>query len=154
MENIVMCLLAIYVIGSLIHCYTDFKDHILYDEVSLLMLMAGVVFTSITAAFKDSVVGALLAGLVFFLMFGFCQGGMGFGDVKFAIVLGAWLGWQKGLLGLLLALCLGTVVGIILLLWGIKKREDAIPFGPYMCLSGAAMLCYGEELLAWYVSLF
>lgn len=153
MENMLILLLAVYVLGSIVHCYTDFKEHLLYDEVSLLMFVSGVWYAVLTMGIKESVLGALAAGAVFFLLFAFCHGGMGFGDVKLATVLGAWLGWQKGLLGLLLALCLGTLVGLSLLLSGKKSREDAIPFGPYLCLSGAIMLTFGEELLRWYANL-
>lgn len=147
-------LLIVYVIGSLVHCYTDFKKQILYDEVSLVMFGAGLFYFSLHCSFYGGLVGAGVVGGLFFLLFGFCHGGMGFGDVKLALVLGAWLGWQQGLLGLLLALCLGSVVGLALLAFADKTRKDAIPFGPYLCLSGGIMLVYGKELLEWYSEFF
>lgn len=147
-------LLMIYALGSLVHCYTDFKEQILYDEISLAMLVAGVAYVGVHQGIMVALVGAGAVGGLFFLLFGFCHGGMGFGDVKLAVVLGAWLGWRQGLLSLLLALCLGSIVGLALMAFAGKDRKDAIPFGPYMCLSGALMLTYGRELLAWYGSCF
>lgn len=147
-------LLMIYALGSLVHCYTDFKEQILYDEISLAMLMAGIAYVGIHQEFTVGLIGSGIVGGLFFLMFGFCQGGMGFGDVKLAAVLGAWLGWKQGLLALLLALCLGTIVGLALMAFAGKGRKDAIPFGPYLCIGGAVMLAYGRELLAWYSSFF
>ena len=79
---------------------------------------------------------------------------MGFGDVKIAFVLGVWLGLEQSLLCLLLAFILGGVVGVILLLTGIKTRKDAIPFGPYLCVSGWVSFLCGKELIAWYCSLW
>lgn len=147
-------LLMIYALGSLIHCYTDFREQILYDEISFAMLAAGVVYVSLHQEITVGLIGAVVVGGLFFLLFGFCQGGMGLGDVKLAVVLGAWLGWQQGLLALLLALCLGSIVGLALIVLTCKGRKDAIPFGPYLCMSGAVMLAYGRELLAWYSSFF
>lgn len=145
-----LLLLVVYALGSLIHCYTDFKDQLLYDEVSYAMLGAGLLYTAVHQGVLVGLIGAGVAGSLFFLLFGFCEGGMGFGDVKLAFVLGSWLGWQQGLLCLLLALCLGSIVGLCLLTFLGKDRKDAIPFGPYMCISGAIMLAYGKELLEWY----
>lgn len=147
-------LLAIYALGSLIHCYTDFKEQLLYDEVSYAMLGAGLIYTAVHQGTLAGFIGAGVAGSLFFLLFGFCNGGMGYGDVKLAVVLGGWLGWQQGLLSLLLALCMGSIVGLVLLVFGGKGGKDAIPFGPYMCISGAIMLAYGKELLAWYSTFF
>lgn len=147
-------LLTIYAAGSVIHCYTDFKKQLLYDEISLIMLIAGLGYAYLHQGMTLGIMGAGIVGGLFFLLFGFCHGGMGFGDVKLATVLGAWLGWQQGLLGLLLALCLGSIVGVALLVFEGKSRKDAIPFGPYLCISGAVMLAYGKELLKWYSAYF
>ena len=79
---------------------------------------------------------------------------MGFGDVKLAFVLGVWLGLEQSLLCLLLAFIFGGFVGVSLLLTGIKSRKDAIPFGPYLCVSGWVGLLCGKELLALYWSVW
>lgn len=147
-------LYVLYAVGSLVHCYTDFKQQILYDEVSLFMLGAGFVHVGMHQGILAGLIGAAVVGGLFFLLFGFCNGGMGFGDVKLAVVLGAWLGWQQGLLSLLLALCFGAIVGLALMVFAGKNSKTAIPFGPYLCLSGAVMLVYGKNLLEWYSSFF
>jgi len=73
--------------------------------------------------------------------------GMGFGDVKFALLLGWFLGWSAGaagdaLLGVLMALLVasaaGSVVGLGLLVR--RGRGAHYPFGPFLALGVIAVL--------------
>jgi len=75
---------------------------------------------------------------------------MGFGDAKLAAVLGALLGWQLFLVGLLAAIVLGAVIGLLGRLFG---GERQIPFGPYLVAGGLLALLYGDGLLSWYLGL-
>jgi prepilin signal peptidase PulO-like enzyme (type II secretory pathway) len=79
---------------------------------------------------------------------------MGWGDVKLAGLVGLMTGFPTVFVALLLAVVSGGFIGGILLLLSIKKRKDAIPFGPYICLSAAIALIWGNEILAWYLHLF
>ena len=67
-------------------------------------------------------------------------GGMGMGDMKLGAMLGAFLGWRLGLFALFVAVMAGGVVAAGLLLAGRKGRKDAVPFGPFLALGGAAAL--------------
>ena len=65
--------------------------------------------------------------------------GLGFGDVKLAVLLGlflGFLGWRDVLLGGLLPWLVNAPVVIILLASGRAGRRTAVPFGPAM-LTGA-----------------
>ncbi len=75
---------------------------------------------------------------------------MGFGDVKLAAVLGAFLGWQLLLVGLLSAFFFGAIGGLIGRALG---RGRVVPFGPYLVLGAFAALFVGTPLIAWYVGL-
>ena len=75
---------------------------------------------------------------------------MGFGDVKLAAILGAILGWQNMLVGLLLAFIIGAVGGVIGRLLG---GDRVIPFGPPLALGGLIALFVGPAILAWYLGL-
>lgn len=66
-------------------------------------------------------------------------GGMGFGDVKLAGVLGlylAWLGWGEFAVGAFAAFLLGGLFAVVLLATRRVERTGGIPFGPWM-LAGA-----------------
>ena len=147
-------LLLIFTIALIIHIYTDCKEQLLYDEVSTLLMVTGVIYAYYFSNMWDAVQGAMASVVIMLVIYWASRGGMGFGDVKLAFVLGVWLGLEQSLLCLLLAFILGGVVGVSLLLTGIKSRKDAIPFGPYLCVSGWLSLLWGKGLLAWYWSLW
>ena len=71
--------------------------------------------------------------------------GMGGGDINLLAMLGAFLGWQALPFILLAASFIGSVVGVILILAKGKTLHDAVPFGPFLCLS-AALYLYCDRL--------
>jgi leader peptidase (prepilin peptidase)/N-methyltransferase len=98
--------------------------------------------------------GAVLYGLYFVLCVA-KPGGMGFGDVKLAGVLGlhlGWLGWPELAVGAFLAFLLGGVVGGGLVVLGRAGRRTAIPFGPFMLLGALAAVFAGDALAAAYLA--
>ncbi len=76
---------------------------------------------------------------------------MGFGDVKLAAVLGAFLGWERLLVALFLAVTVGAVGGVVARLLG---GDRLVPFGPYLLLGALASLLVGDAVIAWYLGLF
>lgn len=75
---------------------------------------------------------------------------MGFGDVKLAAVLGAFLGWEKFLVGLFLAVSLGALFGIVQRIAGGGRL---IPFGPYLLAGALLALFFGDAVISWYFGL-
>ncbi len=80
--------------------------------------------------------------------------GMGWGDVKMAGLIGLVTGSRLVLVALLMGVILGGLVAGILLLLKIKKRKEAIPFGPFLSLATMATLVWGNGILNWYLGLF
>jgi leader peptidase (prepilin peptidase) / N-methyltransferase len=102
---------------------------------------------------------SLLAGAALFVLyFGIAtvHHGMGFGDVKLALLLGLYLGflgWQFLAVGAFAGFLLGGVVGAVLLAAGRATRRTRIPFGPYM-LAGAFLAVFaGAPVADWYLGL-
>lgn len=90
--------------------------------------------------------------------------GMGFGDAKLLAMLGAFLGWKAILLIIMLASCVGSIVGVAQMLSGkgkttieLDEGEEVeghyLPFGPYLVLGGVIALFYGNELINAYLGL-
>ncbi|MBA2474372.1 MAG: prepilin peptidase [Actinobacteria bacterium] len=98
---------------------------------------------------------AALGAALFFLLAALAYpGGMGMGDVKLALFLGAGLGWTVGV-----ALMVGMLAALVpaaVLLWrhGARARKLAIPFGPFLALGGIVALFAGESLLDVYLGTF
>lgn len=80
-------------------------------------------------------------------------GGMGPGDVKMALFMGAVLG-SKVIVGLFAAFFLGSVVGVFMMVVLKRSRKTKIPFGPYLAAGSVIALFVGEQIVRAYMSLF
>jgi leader peptidase (prepilin peptidase)/N-methyltransferase len=72
--------------------------------------------------------------------------GMGLGDVKLALALGAalgWYGWGVLFAGTFLGFLLGAAYGVSLILAGRADRRTAMAFGPFMVLGALAGVVAG-----------
>jgi leader peptidase (prepilin peptidase)/N-methyltransferase len=80
--------------------------------------------------------------------------GLGQGDWKLAALLGAFLGWQKMLLTVLLASLAGTVVGLLAIALRGRDLRYALPLGTFLGAAGVLVVFLGDALLGWYRGLF
>jgi len=123
--------------------------------ISIFLPQPGI--TDISLPWPEIVNGTIggAVGLVFLLIPALIsRGGMGWGDVKMAALIGLVTGFPLVLVALLLGTISGGLVAGILLLLKIKKRKDAIPFGPFLSLATIATLLWGSEILNWYLAIF
>jgi leader peptidase (prepilin peptidase) / N-methyltransferase len=97
--------------------------------------------------------GMVMMGLLWFLWWVTRGKGLGFGDVKFALVMGWLLGWPRSLVAFFLAFVLGAMVGVILILSGKKKMKSKIAFGPFLVLGTVIALVVGSRLWQMYWNL-
>ena len=101
--------------------------------------------------------GAGGAGLglgLFLLIVIASRGGMGWGDIKMATLIGLVTGLPLVLVAILLAVVLGGLVAVVLLLLKLRGRKQAIPFGPFLSLGAMVALLHGTSLVDWYLGLF
>lgn len=64
---------------------------------------------------------------------------MGFGDVTLMMMIGAFLGWQAGVIVFFVSPFAGLVAGILQL---VLRRDDMIPYGPFLCLGTLGVMLY------------
>jgi len=138
---------------------TDLKYMIIPDYavvgLGLLALMYRVYLAYAGAMQIADLWGAILGGViasgVFFLLWLVTKGkGMGFGDVKYVLVMGWLLGWQRLIVGLMAAFISGAVVGLGLIIFGKKKLKQALPFGPFLVGATGLSLVFGFSIWEWY----
>jgi leader peptidase (prepilin peptidase)/N-methyltransferase len=111
-------------------------------------------FLSILNIYIVNAVAGGLCGFLFFLVVALIfRGGMGFGDVKLAALMGLAMGLPTLLVAVFLGIVGGGLVAAILLIAKLKKRKEAIPFGPFLCLASIVALMWGKAILAWYLNL-
>jgi leader peptidase (prepilin peptidase)/N-methyltransferase len=77
--------------------------------------------------------------------------GMGYGDFKLLGALGAWLGWERLPLIVLLSACVGAVVGVGLIALRRHARGKPIPFGPFLAGGGWVAMLYGDSIIHAYL---
>jgi len=97
-----------------------------------------------------SAIGFVSLGLPYFLM----PGGMGAGDVKLAVLVGAMSGYPLILLALFTAIVMGAAVGLTLMLFRTQSRNSPIAFGPFLAGGAIITLLFGQTILDWYVRFF
>jgi leader peptidase (prepilin peptidase)/N-methyltransferase len=107
----------------------------------------------------DFVGEQLIAGAAAALFFGLAwylkPGGMGFGDVKLAGVMGLCLGRAVGP-AVLVALVTGVLVGgVVMARLGVAQgRKTKVPFGPFLALGALAGLFAGDAMIDAYSDRF
>jgi leader peptidase (prepilin peptidase) / N-methyltransferase len=76
--------------------------------------------------------------------------GMGMGDVKLALLMGAALGKTVGV-AMMFGMLAALVPSVFLLArHGSAARKMGIPFGPFLALGSVVALFFGDAILGWY----
>jgi leader peptidase (prepilin peptidase)/N-methyltransferase len=99
------------------------------------------------------VAGSLGAGAFMFLLAMVWPGGMGPGDIKMALFMGAVLG-ANVVVALFAAFLLGSLAGVYMLTIQKRSRKEKIPFGPYLALGSVLATLAGESLLNSYLRVY
>ena len=148
-------LVLLFVFGLLVESYIDFRKKIILDEILIVLLFSGLAYTNVSGTvWQQSLFGALTGSGILGLIYILSKGGMGFGDVKYACVLGIWTGFPGILVNLYLAFFIGGMAALLLFVLQKADMKSRIPFGP--CLSAGAILSFffSARIIDWYWSLF
>lgn len=107
----------------------------------------------------EALLTALIGGaalFVFYLVVALIYpGGMGFGDVKLAGLLGlylGYLGWPELIVGAFAAFLLGGIAALVLVLARRGGRKTRLPFGPFMLGGAWVGVVVGKPVAAGYLS--
>ena len=141
----------------------DCKWFLLPDKIVIPLLILVLaertgfaVYTRDANIIRETVLGIICGGGIFWLLFEFSKGKwIGGGDVKLGFVIGAAVGGPlKALLVLFLASCIGSLYGIAMLAASKLKRSGHIPFGPFLMAATIPVFLFGERIIDWYYNLF
>lgn len=142
--------LLIFVCLIMICAGTDLNTGLILNSITFPGIAIGVALSFLVPGMTplQSLLGVLVSGGVVWIMFAVTRGrGMGGGDVKFMAMVGAFLGWDRGLLTLFLGALIGSVVGIARIASGKQERRDPIPFGPFLSFGAIISMFFGARIL-------
>lgn len=140
--------------------FIDLDHQIIPDIISLPGIILGFVTVSLTPlTWSNSILGILLGGgslwsiaIIYELLTK--NEGMGGGDIKLLAMIGAFLGWKAILPVIFISSCLGTLIGVPLMLRQGASGKLAIPFGPFLSAAALIWFFWGGVLLRWYLGFF
>ncbi|MFJ9976629.1 prepilin peptidase [Streptomyces cyaneofuscatus] len=131
----------------------DRRVHRLPDPLTLPLAAAAVLLLGGAAllpghagSWTSGLLGGLVLGGFYLLLFLINPNGMGFGDVKLALALGValgWYGWEVLFLGGFAGFLFGAAYGLGLVLLRRAGRKTGIPFGPFMIAGALAGVLLG-----------
>jgi leader peptidase (prepilin peptidase)/N-methyltransferase len=133
---------------------TDLERRIVPNRVVLPAAAAVLALQTVFYPSPQWALGALGASGFLFLAALAYPGGMGMGDVKLALLIGALLG-RTTPVAMMLALFLALVPTIVLVTrHGARARRLAIPFAPFLAAGAVIALFAGEPILNAYLHHF
>lgn len=145
---------AVFCAALVVVTATDLSHRIVPNVV--VLPAAAVVLALMTVAEPSpqwAIAAAAASGFLFAAALAY-PSGMGMGDVKLALLMGAALGRTVSV-ALLLGMVAALVPSIVLLArHGSKARKMAIPFAPFLALGSVVALFAGGTLVHAYLSLF
>jgi leader peptidase (prepilin peptidase) / N-methyltransferase len=203
-ETAKLCIFSFLVLGLI---FIDAEHHLLPNRLTIPGVWVGLLFSLIIPVngldpnlfwtvrhplppqlvwFANSLLGAAVGALVIYAageLYFRVRGieGMGFGDVKFMGMIGAFLGIKLTLFTILGASILGTLFGsaVVLFVWQkrVRRRKRALssapniyarswrsaqlilrayelPFGVFLGGVALAALFFGDTLIHWYMALY
>ncbi|GAA5022008.1 A24 family peptidase [Massilia kyonggiensis] len=131
----------------------DYDTKTLPDDLTYPLLWLGLLvnLNGTIVPLRDAVIGAMAGYLALwsvYWLFKLATGkeGMGYGDFKLLAALGAWMGWAMLPTIIILSSVVGAIVGISLIVFARRDRNNPIPFGPYLAAAGMIALLYGLPL--------
>lgn len=140
--------------------FIDLKHQLLMDNLTLPTLWLGLLLSlyPVFASPAECILGAAAGYLLFWLIYWIFKGvtgkeAMGYGDFKLLALLGAWLGWKVLPTIILLASMGGSVIGLCMIFFFGRSKNEPFPFGPFLAIAGWIALNWNDRLVAWWLNL-
>ena len=161
--------------------FTDLRERVLPDVVNFVGLGIGLIFSlfmhpsdgtaqlvaylafpslhSLRAiSLLDALLGAAAGGgLLWLVMEAYFRlrhrEGMGLGDVKMMLMVGAFLGIKRTMLTIFAGSMLGALLGVAFILARGKKSDYELPFGTFLGMAAILVVFFGTPVMHWYTRL-
>jgi leader peptidase (prepilin peptidase) / N-methyltransferase len=138
--------------------FIDLETKLILNVIVYPMMPAALLISSLypqpaLSQFTSALIGGAAGFILFLIIALVSRGGMGFGDVKLAGLIGLAVGFPNIFTAIMLAILSGGLVAVVLLVFKIKKRKEGVPFGPFLAAGAMLTLLYGKDILGWYLGM-
>lgn len=133
-------LISLIVAGLLVCTATDLLRYRVPNVVtypSIVVALLAAVFMP-DADLQSAVIAALAAGFCFFVLAVITRGGLGLGDVKLAVLIGALLG-LNAVAAIFWGVVAGGVVIFALYATGVVGRKEPVPYAPFLAIAAISV---------------
>lgn len=141
--------------------FIDYFHQILPDEIILPGLGLAIVYSlfRVDLTLRQSLLGAVIgASLLLAIYVGYFalrkKEGLGLGDITMMLFIGAYLGWTRAILTLIVASLAGSLLGLFLVYIRKKTFQYSLPFGAFLAPAAFFSLLWGEKIIRAYMSLY
>ncbi|MGH9638790.1 MAG: prepilin peptidase [Bryobacteraceae bacterium] len=171
---------AIFSALMIVLVFTDLRERILPDVVNYSGFAIGLALSFFTLpsdgaaswiahhlfaispavpvlSFADALLGAAIgSGLLWLVSEAYFRlrhrEGMGLGDVKMMLLIGAFLGPKLTLLTILAGSLLGSILGLAFIFASRKDSDYELPFGTFLGIAAVLVMFFGTPVVQWYQS--
>lgn len=172
---------AIFSALMIVLVFTDLRERILPDAVNYTGFALGLALSLVTRptdgtalwvanrmfefpppapviSFVDALLGAALgSGLLWLVSEAYFRlrgrEGMGMGDVKMMLLVGAFLGAKRTLLTIFAGSLLGSILGLAFMAARRKDSNYELPFGTFLGMAALLVVFFGTPVVSWYQSM-
>jgi leader peptidase (prepilin peptidase)/N-methyltransferase len=132
--------------------FIDLKTTFIPDTLSISGIVIGLALSFFRGIIVISLIGTALGAILILtiIIVGkrvYKQDVMGFGDIKLAALIGAFVGWAGLLLTIMISAILGATYGLVQIKRGKLSMKSQIPYGPFLAIGGVIAFLYGEWII-------
>jgi leader peptidase (prepilin peptidase)/N-methyltransferase len=135
----------------IIIAFIDIEYKLIFDKITIPGILIGIGCNILTSRshVMNSIYG-ICAGsgfLIFIILLGYIfykKESMGGGDIKFAAMIGSFIGLSGIVFSMIVAVLSAAIVGMLFML---KHGTEYIPFGPFLSLGAIAYLLISSRLI-------
>ena len=127
--------------------FTDFKYYLILDKITYPLSVIGLIFSFLNLnPFNVDIISSILGGVIgyftiYIIRYLFFKirkiEGMGLGDAKLFLMVGAWLGIKSIYLILASSALVGAIVGSLIIFIYKKDKNFQIPYGCFIVIASA-----------------
>ena len=134
--------------------FTDLKDFLIFDVVTIPISIIGVLISLfLINPFQTNGMGSVIGSITGYMIIFFIRWvylklknieGMGLGDAKLFLMIGAWLGVESLLFILLFSSLAGSIFGGLMIVFKKNDRFSHIPYGCFIVVATFAYVFFGQ----------